>query len=131
MWTRSVKPFFYVYKKKINKQSINILFCTVCIVHSISISHRICAHFTLWFLSLLEDRTLCLWSSLVRNFGILLFGSSWFIPSLEHLCIYIYKVVISVCLFVCPIRTSEPHWLTQLNFDWWTRQNQRNVLSLV
>ena len=50
-------------------------------------------------------------------------------------CIYIYKVVISVCLFVClfvcPIKTQEPQYRFAPNFDWRTRENYGNDLSLV
>ena len=42
----------------------------------------------------------------------------------HHLCI----VVISGCLFVCPIVTHEPLGRFALNL---TRQNQQNVISLV
>ena len=43
----------------------------------------------------------------------------------SYIYLYLYKVVISVCLFVCPIITEEP-------LDrWGTRETQGNVLSLV
>ena len=42
--------------------------------------------------------------------------------------IYINKVVIFVCLFVCPIIT---HFTPGPNFDWGTRVNHGNVLSFV
>ena len=46
----------------------------------------------------------------------------------QHL--YIYKFVISVCLFVCPILTQEPlDWFAS-NFDWKTREIHENVLSM-
>jgi len=44
--------------------------------------------------------------------------------------VYIFKVLISVCLFVCPIITLEPLYWYVSNFDWGTRENHRNVLSL-
>ena len=50
----------------------------------------------------------------LENGSMLLFISS----------IYINIVVISVCLFACPIITDEP-------FGWGTRENQGNFLSLV
>ena len=42
---------------------------------------------------------------------------------------YLYKVVISVCLFVCPIITLEPLDRFGSNFDWGTRETNGNVLS--
>ena len=44
--------------------------------------------------------------------------------------VYIFKVLISVCLFVCPIITLEPLYWYVSNFDWGSRENHRNVLSL-
>ena len=44
---------------------------------------------------------------------------------------YIYKVVISVCLFVCLIKAQEPLDRFASNFDWGTRETHGNVLSLV
>jgi len=44
--------------------------------------------------------------------------------------IYKYKVVISVCLFVCPIIAHEPFARFVSNFDWGTREIHGNVLSL-
>ena len=43
----------------------------------------------------------------------------------------IYKVVISVCLFVHPIITQEPLNRFALNFDWGTREDHGDVFSLV
>ena len=43
--------------------------------------------------------------------------------------IYIYKVVISVCLFVFPIITQEPLDRFASNFDWGTWESRRNVLA--
>ena len=45
--------------------------------------------------------------------------------------IYKYKVVISVCRFVCPIIAHEPFARFVSNFDWGTREIHGNVLSLV
>jgi len=45
--------------------------------------------------------------------------------------IYIYKVVISVCLFVCPIITHEPLDRFASKFNWGTRENHGNALSSV
>ena len=42
-----------------------------------------------------------------------------------------YKVVISVCLFLCPIITLEPLDRFASNLDWGTRKNHTNVLTLV
>ena len=44
---------------------------------------------------------------------------------------YIYKVVISFCLFVCPIITQGLLGHFTSNFDWGTRETHGNVLSLV
>ena len=49
----------------------------------------------------------------------------------QQIHIYIYKVVISVCLFVCSIITQEPLNRFASNFDWVTWESHRNVLSLV
>ena len=43
--------------------------------------------------------------------------------------IYIYKVVISVCLFVFPIITQEPLYRFASNFGWGTWENHGNVLA--
>ena len=61
---------------------------------------------------------------LFRDF-LIFFFSTWII------IIFMYKVVISVCLFVCPIITHEPVDRFASNFDWGTRENHDNVLSLV
>jgi len=45
--------------------------------------------------------------------------------------IYIYKVVISGCLFVCPIINQETPDSFDSNFDWGTRESNGKVLSLV
>ena len=45
----------------------------------------------------------------------------------ELLGIYMYKVVISVCLFVCPIINQEPLDRFASNFDWGTRESHENV----
>ena len=45
--------------------------------------------------------------------------------------IFIYSIVISVYLFVCPIIPHEPQDRFTSNFDWGTRQKHGNVLSLV
>ena len=42
--------------------------------------------------------------------------------------ILVYKVVISVCM---SDHNSGTPWPICLNFDWGTRENHRNVLSLV
>jgi len=47
-----------------------------------------------------------------------------------HLYI-IYKVLISVYLFVFPIITQKPLDRFASNFDWGTRESHENVLSLV
>ena len=44
---------------------------------------------------------------------------------------FISKVVIFVFLFVCSIITHEPLDRFVSNFDWGTRENHGNVLSLV
>ena len=50
----------------------------------------------------------------------------------EQGCIYyIYKDVISVCLFVCPIITQEPLDQFAANFDLGTRYAYGKVLGLV
>ena len=43
--------------------------------------------------------------------------------SIYILSIYIYKVLISVCLFVCQIITSELRDRFSSNFEWGTREN--------
>ena len=43
----------------------------------------------------------------------------------------IYKVVIYLCLFVCPIITHEPLYQFVSSFDWGTKENHGNVLRLV
>ena len=48
-----------------------------------------------------------------------------------NLSFYIYKVVISVCLFVFPIITHEPTHRFASNFDLGTRDNPGNVLCSV
>ena len=53
---------------------------------------------------------------LFRNF-LIFFFLAWFI------IILIYIVIISVCLFVCPIITHEPLERFASNFDWGTREN--------
>ena len=42
-----------------------------------------------------------------------------------------YKVVISVSLFVCPIITQEPPDRFASNYDWGTRETHGNALSVV
>ena len=44
---------------------------------------------------------------------------------------YIHKVIISVCLFVCPYIMQEPLDRNASNFDWGPRENHENFLSLV
>ena len=39
-------------------------------------------------------------------------------PHIVTEVIYIYIVIISVCLFVCPIRTQKPLESLAENFDW-------------
>ena len=49
----------------------------------------------------------------------------------EGYIIYINKVVISVCLFVClSDHNSEPMEQFASNFDWETRETYGNVISL-
>ena len=45
--------------------------------------------------------------------------------------IYIYQIVVSVCLFVCPIITHQPWDRFTSNFDRGTLWNHGNVFSLV
>ena len=45
--------------------------------------------------------------------------------------IYIYKVIISVRLFVCPILTQEPLDRFAAHLDWGTRKIHGNALSLI
>ena len=42
----------------------------------------------------------------------------------------LYKVVISICQFVCPIITQEPLDRFVSNFDWGTRENHGSDFSL-
>ena len=44
--------------------------------------------------------------------------------------IYVYKVIFD-CLFECPIISQQPLVRFASNFDWGTRENHGNVLSLV
>ena len=68
--------------------------------------------------------------------GVYSTDESWYLYSLGEyisllLHIFIYKVVISVCQFVCPIITQEPFNRFTSKFDWETWLNRGNILSLV
>ena len=51
--------------------------------------------------------------------------------SIKYNIIYIYKVVNSVDMFVCLIITQEPLDRFASNYDWETREDHGNVLTVV